>query len=67
MCIEIPKGEYSASNNLPWYAPKLMTRCNQSSNYAKTPKVNTALQLVFFGTYLNGRRAAISLPPMLKP
>ena len=31
-------------------APKRTTRCNQSSNYAKTLKVNTALQSVFLGT-----------------
>ena len=41
--------------------------CNQSSHYAKTLKVNTTLQAVFLGTHLNGRRAAISLPIMLKP
>ena len=42
-----PKGEYSAAISLPWYAPKRAARCNQSSNYAKTLKVNTALQSVF--------------------
>ena len=38
-----------------------------SSNCAGTRKVDAALQTVFFGTHLNGRRAAIRLPIMLKP
>ena len=33
-----------------------------SGAYAKTLKVNAALQSVFLGTKLNGRRYAIGLP-----
>ena len=61
------EGEYSAAISLSCYAPKRKTRCTQTTNYAKTPKVHAALQSVFLGTHLNGRWYAISLPNMLKP
>ena len=62
-----PKGEYSVANSLLWSQPKRAVVCNQSSHYAKTLKVSTSLQAVFFGTNLNGQWYAISLPTMLKP
>ena len=60
------KGEHCAAISLPWCEPKRAVVCNQSSHYAKTLKVSTALQSVFLGTNLNGRWYAISLPTLLR-